>query len=226
MAQDAKIEFSLAFNPEGLFISITGFNDTIAKALNELLLKFKSIGLNHIKNKIETQIEFLEQKYHNFYLKDPHEQADSYIDFLLKEHSTTPDEKLNLLEELDESNSLLDKYISNYMQKTRFEWVIQGNLTKEHVIEMVKSCHDVMQKEVLAETEIHKVRMVDIPIKKNYLFILPSRDPENLNSAIISYYQFGHLNLADRLKVKIISAIFSELFFDELRTKQALGYFT
>uniref|UniRef100_A0A7S4D9C8 Coenzyme PQQ synthesis protein F-like C-terminal lobe domain-containing protein n=1 Tax=Heterosigma akashiwo TaxID=2829 RepID=A0A7S4D9C8_HETAK len=49
-------------------------------------------------------------------------------------------------------------------------------------------------------------------------------NPEEPNSAVQALYQFPGRNLKDRACIELIGTILEQPFFDELRTKQQLGY--
>ena len=218
----AKIEFNISFNNEGFVLTITGFNSSIQTAIYELISLFKKVTTEDKLNQLFIQKDYFRKQFENFYLEDSQNQANSYMEFLLKDPSTTPHIKLKVLEKID--LPFLQNYVSKYLKETRFEWIIQGNLLKQQAIDIAESCHKLIQEQVLPIDRTPIYRIANITPRENYVFRVESKDYQNVNSCLMSYFQFGHLSPLDRVKLSIVKRIFSEKFFDDLRTKQALGY--
>ena len=94
-------------------------------------------------------------------------------------------------------------------------------------------------KEILSVNEIRKQRIINVPENKIYRYNFKSKDNENESSTILLYFQIGnfyyiennifHKNIYEQnIKYKsllfIIHSIFYEIFYDELRTIQQVGY--
>ena len=118
----------------------------------------------------------------------------------------------------------LTNYVKRYLKETRFEWLIQGNLLKDEAINIAETCHKILRDEVLTLDRTPTYRIANIQTRTNYVYCLDSKDEANVNSSLLSCFQVGKLDHVDLLKLEIINSIFKEKFFNDLRTKQALGY--
>jgi len=222
MADLAKVDFNINFNYEGLIMTVTGFNSSIQPVLKELISLFKTITAEGKHTNLITQIENYNKNFINFYYSPPYSQAGAYIEYLIKDPSTNPEEKQRILSSID--LPFLENYVNKYLRETRFEWIIQGNIVEKQAQEIADSCHKILQDQVLTIDRTPIYRIANIQNRVNYVFTLDSQDVENVNSCLISYFQFGNLSRLDILKLELLNLIFKEDFFNELRTKQALGY--
>ena len=74
--------------------------------------------------------------------------------------------------------------------------------------------------------EIDPAEVIKLNKKKSYLVQKKLRDTENENSGLVTYFQRG--NVGDDVKQKLVNGLMMQFidqaFFDEIRTKQQLGY--
>ena len=68
------------------------------------------------------------------------------------------------------------------------------------------------------------VRPVVITKNYNYIFRLKSPNPNEQSSSLISVYQTGLLKDIEKIYLKIIESFLKNKFYDQLRTKETLGY--
>ena len=245
MAREASVNINFYFNLEGLSITIEGFSSALKSSSVEILKKFQETievlkeRLNNLENhpeksgqiaeKIMTKLMESEQENSNFYLGNPYNQVLANLDIYLRNVSIEFDKKLQTVRRLQKQANQKDLssfsfFLNNFLNESKFEWVIQGNLTKEEAIELVDSAQNILHKQTLSDSEISSIKIAKISKNTNYYVNSLSQDPNNLNSSIISYFQAGKLSHKESCILMVIEALFREKFFDELRTKQALGY--
>lgn len=181
-------------------------------------------------DKIKTKIEESEQENSNFFLSNPYTQTLSNLDIFIRANSVDHETKLksiNRLKDLafDEKNfHAFSLFLDSFLIESKYEWLIQGNITKNEALDIVNSTQDILIKNVLATKDIPPIKIANIGKKQNFYFNFLSKDEKNLNSSLISYFQAGNLEDNDYCKLLILEALFREKFFDDLRTKRALGY--
>jgi secreted Zn-dependent insulinase-like peptidase len=152
------------------------------------------------------------------------------LDIFLRNNSVDHETKLKSIKKLKElainENNLhsFSLFLDSFLTESKYEWLIQGNLTRKEAFDIVNSTENILQKKILSKENIVPIKIANIPSMQNFYYNFLSKDQENLNSSIISYFQVGNLSDKDYCKLLIIEALFREKFFDELRTKQALGY--
>lgn len=75
-------------------------------------------------------------------------------------------------------------------------------------------------------SDLPTVNMLKIEMGKSYQLDLPLKDEKNENACVLSYYQVGVVKMNIKLAMiyDVIMQFLNEPFFDDLRTKQQLGY--
>jgi secreted Zn-dependent insulinase-like peptidase len=206
----------------------------------EVLSKFINIikgklNIEKLPEKIKTQILDHLKSYKNIYLSPPYTQVMLYLEAFLREPSVTPKNKVYLLNKLNsiEDENIIKNFTSflrNFMERARFEWIIQGNLTRDESIEIANKSEKILQNEkILREDEIASYRICEIPRNSHFSYTIKNDEIDssaNQNSSIACYFQFTPGNLSNKEKciLYLIESLLKEKFFDELRTKQTLGY--
>lgn len=76
-------------------------------------------------------------------------------------------------------------------------------------------------------TDVPPVRVLELPAGQCTTVWDDLEDKTNDNSCVVSYYQVGRIKAKSYKKdlcMQILAQFFEEPFFDDLRTKQQLGY--
>jgi len=233
----AKIDFQLYVNNLGLTLELSGFNDSLKMFVKEIISVLQKYSdprkIENFKEKLLTIIESNIRSIKNSSKSSASAQVSLKLSSLITSPNSDRRKILIILTELknpikgeDFFSSLpflkFEFFIKNYFKKSFFEWLIQGNILPEEGLEIVEIFHNHFKSEELKLIEINQIRTVKLPSDTNFYNMFESEE-EN-NSAIISYFQLGYLSEKEACIVEIIEKIFQEKFFDEMRTKQALGY--
>lgn len=229
MAEEANLKFSFHINNEGLFMKISGFNDSIQGGMQELLKKFVSIQVDddtidvfniQIKKQIKEMI--------NFYYSQPYQQAIAYYDYLRIDPSICPNEKYETLlqVETDQEYLKLKEFVRNYMKTMKFLWIIQGNVSKEECIEYSNILNNNLNSSlVLSKDKTQSYRVVDQEEKTSFTYKLESTNKTEGNSSIISGFSLKSTStIKEKVCLEMINSLIKEKFFDSLRTNEGLGY--
>jgi secreted Zn-dependent insulinase-like peptidase len=180
--------------------------------------------------RIKTKIEDSEQENGNFFLSNPYSQNLTNLDIFIRTNSVDHETKLNSINRLkklalNEKNfNSFSIFLDSFLNESKYEWLIQGNITKEEALDIVDSTQNILIKNVLETKDISPIKIARLEKKQNFYYNFLSKDEKNLNSSLISYFQAGNLNDRDLCKLFILESLFREKFFDDLRTKRALGY--
>ncbi len=218
------------------------FKEVIENLNNKLCLYYQSLHKLEVQSgnasheqfhdllaKIISKIEEAEQQNSNFFLGNPYMQVWSNLDIFLRNPNADFEAKLKSVLKLKNHTSEKDLnsfhlFLNSFLRESKFEWLIQGNITREEALEIVSSTEKILASEPLKNQDMHTIKIADIKSQQNFYANFLSKDNNNLNSSLISYFQIGNLEARDQCKLMILEALFREKFFDDLRTKQALGY--
>ena len=242
---DNTIKFSFNFNK--INIDIIGFSDTIENFTKVIFNKVQILkDITKIKNinnklliKLKDAINILENKK----LDSVDEQSNyKFSKFLRTPYQNYKNQIVKykeILKYLNEKNLIEEDFISfinNLFSKTKFEWLIQGNIIPkdaERIINFVENKllsfnNPNTEKKALTYNDIRKTRIGNFPNEKIINYYFESEDLENENNCLLSYFQIGDIyNLKEIKKyclLYLLEQILNESFYDELRTKQQLGY--
>ena len=249
-----NISFNFSFSSVSIDIYgyTDSIENYIIEYFNKLseIIDFQKI--EEIFNKLNTILEIMIQKINNIYMGNTREQTELYLKRIIREINAM--KKLeccikfkNEIEKNIIPNEFL-KFIKNIFKKVKYEYLIEGNIyykDGERIILKLENelskCFggENQNKEKLTIGEIRKQRIINLPEDKIYRYNFSSKDKENESSTILIYFQIGDFyyndkNIFDKkmyeeyIKHKalqfIIYNIFYEVFYDDLRTQQQIGY--
>lgn len=230
MASEANLNFGFHFNNEGLFLKVTGFSDSMKSALDQLITAFKAINLYSNIELIKTQLEKHSKEMGNFYLSNPYSQLFAYFEYLRVEPSATPSGKLGqLLKLIDEKGEVKQNkfsyFIENFLEASKFLWVVQGNMADTDAIDIHNICSKLFKSNPLLSNKTISYRVVNQLPQTSFAYILNATNPKETNSSIISSFAWrGPATIKERILIALVDSLIKEKFFDSLRTNQGLGY--
>lgn len=118
-------------------------------------------------------------------------------------------------------------FCKNWFKNLRFEWIIQGNLSEEMSLKIAKNAQEILKKhfnyQTLPKWDVPDQRCIDIPTKSTFIYEIQTNDKEK-NSLMARYYQYGRTTIRNRLLTDLLHTAIGSTIFQELRTKQQLGY--
>lgn len=163
----------------------------------------------------------------NFYYKVPYMQLATYRTSLLINYLHTPDQMLGT----DLSFEQFCEMDRNNLNSGKFEWFITGNLTPEEAVKLTKHPEEVFKSTTTGKFQIltHSddlVHIKPVELEKNTTmnYVIHAKDVENLNSCVLSYFQKEEETMRSKLLNEVVFQYLNEPTFDQLRTKEQLGY--
>jgi secreted Zn-dependent insulinase-like peptidase len=225
------------FNQFSKLIDITkieGINNKILTFLEKMIQKYNNSLIGDVREQTELRLNKILRE---VYTKNKLEIMQKIKDELLK-NDMIPNKFLF--------------FLKNIFKKMKFEWFVEGNIFLKDAEKIIKKVESELNKwsingenenkknkECLSINEIRKQRIVHLPDNKIYRYNFSSKDKENESSTILIYFQIDNFNynnnnifnnnayneyIKNRSCLYIIHSIFYELFYDELRTDQQVGY--
>ena len=226
MATQASVDFSFSMGYNSIILKSYGFNKSMHNVIKTLLTEFKKIKFDDKDKIFKLLLEKLKQDSANYYLSNGYIVCVTYTDLIMQTPSFTNLERLRFLMKNKITIDDLVKYANEILDNAKFEWVIEGNLSKDEAIKIVNVCNELFNIDTTKEkeTDIEIVRSINISSKTNYIYTFDHPNPKEINSSICSFYQCGHLDDKDRMILEVLEQFLKTKFFDELRTKQGIGY--
>ena len=111
-------------------------------------------------------------------------------------------------------------------KNSKIKCLCQGNITKETIIDIFNETNNILEIDINKEKKGKFLIERPVEFRKNYNFIFRAKSPNKneTNSSLISLYQLGMLNDKEILYLEIVHSFLQEKFYDQLRTKETLGY--
>lgn len=232
LVEDALVEYSYDAELAGLYysingsytgasMSVNGYNDKMHLLLERVLTTLKTIELK--EDRFEICKERLARAYRNSDLGTPYQQVSHYTRYLLTERSCTYKQLLAQLEPL--TLEQLKEFHPLFLQKIHLEILVQGNVYREEALKWASLMERVLQPQGLPEEHWPRSRSFDITPGQSFVFRTDLEDPLNVNHAINYILPLGPKDdHVLRAKSLLFAQMTSEPAFDQLRTKEQLGY--
>ena len=220
-AELAGLDYNIKPNSVGLDIEISGYNDKMHVLLDKVLqtarnLEVKSDRFKVIKDK-------LQRAYRNYDYQQPYAQLASYSRWLNKERSWINEDHLAVIPSITEAE--VREFYPTMLNQAFIEVLAHGNLYKEDALRMTSMIESTLKSRKYPATQWQVRRNLIIPEGGDYTWQKKLADPAQLNNCIGYYLFLG--SLSDQ-RLRAIALLFAQLgeeqAFDQLRTKEQLGY--
>ncbi|KAI9226187.1 MAG: Metalloenzyme, LuxS/M16 peptidase-like protein, partial [Piptocephalis tieghemiana] len=235
-AEVAGLSWSIHTDVDGLVLSLEGYNDRMPVLLQKVIQ-----GLREFRpspERFDLIREQLLRVYRNFSKEAPYQHALYHLTTLTQERMWTHPEKVEELERIQDPKIVEEFVHSVLLQQLQVEMLVVGNVSRKEA----RSWGDLVTQGLGASSE-------SLGSKPSYSPLFPSQcpgmraillpegphrrwvyertveAPEEVNSAIEWYAQVG--DATDRkaqVIVGMIAQVAQEPCFDQLRTKEQLGY--
>ncbi|KAF2673613.1 LuxS/MPP-like metallohydrolase [Microthyrium microscopicum] len=220
-AEIAGLEYSLSQNGLGLQIIISGYNDKMAVLLEKVLHSMRELNVK--EDRFDIIKERAQRVYKNWHFKQPFHQVGTYKSWLTQDRSFIVDELANELQNITVED--IRAFYPQLLKQLHIEVLAHGNLSKEDARNITDLVETILKPKGLPSAQWPMRRTLVIPPGSNYLYERTLADPENVNHCIEYVLPIGDdqdRNL--RAKTLLAASIGEEPCYDQLRTKEQLGY--
>ncbi|ANB12559.1 Ste23p [Sugiyamaella lignohabitans] len=221
-AEVAGLRYEVATAKGGIEISVNGYNDKILVLIERILEKIKSYKVVD-PSRFEVLKEKSQRSNQNFGYTVPYNQIGQYTYFLLNEHVWHIDEKSAELDNLELQD--MQAFIGEFVRQFQIEILAFGNITKEEALKVSDLCVDILRSRPLAVSQRVLGRSYLLPPSSSNYYNINLKDEKNVNSCIDYTMQVGLITEAEkRVTLELLAEIAHEPAFNQLRTKEQLGY--
>ncbi|KAL0093600.1 ubiquinol-cytochrome c reductase core subunit 2 [Phycomyces blakesleeanus] len=223
-AYDAEVA-GLCYNIEnlleGMLLSLGGYNDKLSLLLEKVVQKMCTFEVDAERFKLLK--DQLRRSYKNFSLESPYQHALYYLSYFTQDKMWTNAEKLKELDDITAKD--IQEFYPTILSHLHLEALVHGNIVKEDAEKMLMSALDTLQPKELLPSQIICHRSVVIPKGTKWVYKHQVEDPNNVNSGIEYLIQVGNVTqIPLRARLGLLAQIAQEPCFDQLRTKEQLGY--
>ena len=217
----AGLGYQLDSQDNSLALTLGGYNDKLDVLLQKILHELVEFKVD--PRRFEILKDRVRRQYTNFDHEEPFRHAHYYLTYLLQETMWTPREKLAELEHVRAAD--IQSFQAELLQRMHVEVLGHGNMDKAEVQRVADTALTVLNSRPVHAAELVSQRSLILPPSCNYTWTVPVGNPANINSAIEYYCQVGDpTDVALRARLSLLAQIAHEPAFDQLRTKEQLGY--
>ncbi|KAI0439248.1 peptidase M16 inactive domain-containing protein [Xylaria telfairii] len=220
-AELAGLQYNVTLDSRGLFVEVAGYNDKLAVLLEQVLITMRDLVVKD--DRFEIIKERLTRGYKNCELQQPFTQIGDYVSWLTSEHDYVVEQLSAELPEITVED--VRSFHAQVMSQLHIEAYVHGNMYKEDSLKLTDMIESILKPRVLPKEEWPIMRSLIFPPGSNYLYRKTLRDPANVNHCLEYYLHIGDKgDRSIRAKTQLLDQIIHEPAFDQLRTKEQLGY--
>lgn len=210
---------SLSFVPDStttnINLYITSLNDInklklVINQIHHLLINiniyFDKLSKEYINNLILT----LKRYYQNIIYTNPWEYSERITRYLSTDY--TSDDLIKIFEIIDYDK--IKEYMTKLLNDTSLTTFTYGNIKLNNAKDLFNGFNTLFNNKIYPLPKINKL--------VNSIIQHPNKHEKS--NAITYYYPIGKITYKKRLLLRLSQMILSQLFFDDLRTKNQLGY--
>ncbi|GES66360.1 a-pheromone processing metallopeptidase Ste23 [Aspergillus terreus] len=220
-AELAGLDYHLSASIFGLDVSVGGYNDKMSVLLEKVLTSMRDLSVN--PDRFHIIKERLARGYKNAEYQQPFYQVGDYTRYLTAEKNWLNEQYAAELEHIEPED--ISCFFPQLLRQNHIEVLAHGNLYKEDALRMTDSVENILKSRPLPQSQWHVRRNIIIPPGSNYIYERDLKDPANVNHCI-EYYLFLGSMTDDKLRSKLLlfAQMTDEPAFDQLRSKEQLGY--
>lgn len=220
-AELAGLQYSVTLDERGLYLQISGYNDKLPVLLEQVAVTMRDIKIKDARFDIIK--ERLARGYENWQLQSSYQQVGDYMSWLTAERDYLVEEMAAELQNV--SVDAIRLFHKQMLSQLFVEVYAHGNLYRGDALKVADMVESTFQARALPPSQWHITRSLILPPGSNYVFKKDLRDPANVNHCIETWFFVGYRgDRLSRAQTLLVDQMIHEPAFDQLRTKEQLGY--
>lgn len=217
----AGLSYSLGLNSRSIDLQLGGYNDKMSVLLEKVLRTMRTLKVR--PERFDIIKEQLGRGYKNYGLMSPYSQIGNDASLLMSVQGYTVPELRDALVDITPQD--IEAFYPNLLKEVQIEMFAHGNLDKAETLKFADIVQSIVHPKLLPVSMVKPSRNL-LPFPgSNYEFNRELGDPKNVNHCT-EYSLFMGL-VSDRkltADLSMLTQILEEPTFDQLRTKEQLGY--
>lgn len=220
-AELAGLNYDIMNHGQGLDVELSGYNDKMSVLLEKVLVSMRDLEIK--QERFDIIKERLNRGFKNFDYVEPFRQIGSYSRWLTSQRSWVNHELVAELALITADD--VRAFFPQLLKQMHIELLVHGNLYKEDALRMTDLTQATLKPRHLPPSQWTSRRTVELPAGSDYRYEHTLANPDNVNHCI-EYTVFAGNNhdRPQRAKLLLLADLTSEPCFDQLRTKEQLGY--
>ncbi|OMH85089.1 Insulin-degrading enzyme [Zancudomyces culisetae] len=205
---------------DGMMISVAGYNDKLWDLLKLILEGMRDFEFDEDRYKVN--LREISLRYENQVHSEPFKHANGVTNFLKFDLQWRSQDKLDAIEHV--SLDLLRRFVDDIFRQLYVQMLVLGNYSENEALDISEKVMKYCSSGRLSEPEYVVPRCLLHPVGVYSLQVDPQSE-KNVNSAVQrTIFTSNTDSPYYKAMVDLISNIVSEPLFDQLRTKEQLGY--
>ena len=220
-AEIAGLGYELEAYIAGLGIDISGYNDKISVLLEKVLVTMRDLEVKPDRFRIVK--ERIIRGYKNWDFQQPYHQVGEFTTWLGSERGWLNEQYLAEIIHLTPED--ITNFYPQLLRQLHLEILCHGNVYKEDALRLTDLVETILKPRTLPQTQWPIPRNLILAPGSDYTYQRTLGDPANVNHCIEYYVFIGSvIDRAIRAKTLLLAQMTEEIGFDQLRTKEQLGY--
>ena len=220
-AEIAGLEYSLHATSLGLELEFDGYNDKMPVLLEKVLVSMRDLEIKSAR--FDILKERLLRGFQNWDFHQPYKQVGDFTRWLGSEKGWINEQYLAEVPHVTPED--VTSFFPQLLRQAHVELSATGNLYKEDVLRITDLIDSTLKPIPLPQSQWQTRRNLILPPGSDYTYSRPLKDPANVNNCIEYYLRVGpYSDLLLRAHLLLFSQLTDEQGFDQLRTKEQLGY--
>lgn len=220
-ADISGLNYALMTVATGLELNVHGYNDKLIVLLEKVLTTMRDLELR--QDRFDIIKERFGREYKNWGYRQAYMQIGDYTRYLVDEKRFITKEYSVELPHITLAD--VRAFSKQLLSQMHVEILVHGNIYREEAKRIAQLVESTLTPRTLPPSQFPTMRNVIVPPGSNFVWEQKHDDPENVNHAIEYYLQVGSkFDYPLNAKVQLLSQMTDEPSFDQLRTKEQLGY--
>lgn len=220
-AEISGLQYSIAPHSVGFDITVSGYSDKMPVLLEKVLNTMRDLEINEERFAIIKERSL--RGYRNWDFQQPYLQVGTFSRWLNSESGWINDQYLAELKTITADDIRL--FHPQLLRQLHIEIMAQGNVYKEDALKMADLVESTFKPRNLPTNQWPIRRSLIFPQGSDFVFNKTLKDPANVNHCIEYLLYVGENGDKDlRAKLLTFAQMTEEPVFDQLRTKEQLGY--
>ncbi|KAK4204491.1 UCH-domain-containing protein [Triangularia verruculosa] len=220
-AELAGVEYTVICEERGMYVEVSGYNDKLSVLLEQVLVTMRDLDIRDDRFAIIKERTI--RSYRNWELSAPWTQIGGYMSWLTTDHYNTI---LDIAEELPAVTAdAVRSFKRDFLAQMHMEVLVHGNFYKEDALKLTDMIERTIKPRPLPPSQWRSPRGLVFSPGSNYVWKKTLKDPANVNHSIhYMLYTGAKIDRPQRARTALLDQIMHEPCFDQLRTKEQLGY--
>ena len=220
-AEIAGLQYTLLNSASGLGFDLSGYNDKMPVLLEKVLVSMRDLEVKPDRFKIVK--ERLLRGYRNWDFQQPYKQIREFSRWLGSDKAFINDQLLAELPHLTPDD--ISSFYPQLLRQVHIEILAHGNVYKEDALRMTNLIETTLKPRALPQSQWQIRRNLILPEDSDFSYQKKQGDPANVNHCVEYYLQIGDTsNRVLTSKLMLLAQLTQEAAFDQLRSKEQLGY--